>query len=114
MAQKLGLQHLQTLDPDAAWSERLGKTVGFGAVGQFPHPLSPTDFLARVAHQLGAKALRYSGNRTSAIERVAVCGGTAVSLLPKALAAQVDAFVTADIKYHEYFVDQPNFLQKHS
>jgi len=37
------------------------------------------------------------------IKKVAVCGGAGSFLIPKALAASADAFITADIKYHEFF-----------
>jgi len=41
---------------------------------------------------------------------VAVCGGAGVSLKQKAIAAGVQAFVTADIKYHDYFTEKDDFL----
>ncbi|MGB2846558.1 MAG: Nif3-like dinuclear metal center hexameric protein, partial [Saprospiraceae bacterium] len=37
------------------------------------------------------------------ITRVAVCGGAGSFLIQAALEAGADAFVTADLKYHEYF-----------
>ena len=37
------------------------------------------------------------------VKKVAVCGGAGSFLITKALAAGVDIFITADIKYHEFF-----------
>jgi len=37
------------------------------------------------------------------VKKVAVCGGAGSFLIPKALAAGADFFITADIKYHEFF-----------
>jgi putative NIF3 family GTP cyclohydrolase 1 type 2 len=37
------------------------------------------------------------------IQRVAVCGGAGSFLLPQAIQAGVDAFLTADIPYHRFF-----------
>ncbi|MCZ8134575.1 MAG: Nif3-like dinuclear metal center hexameric protein, partial [Algoriphagus sp.] len=37
------------------------------------------------------------------IKRVAVCGGAGIFLLADAKRAGADAFVTSDIKYHEFF-----------
>jgi putative NIF3 family GTP cyclohydrolase 1 type 2 len=34
---------------------------------------------------------------------VALCGGAGSFLISKALSAGADAFVTADLKYHEFF-----------
>jgi putative NIF3 family GTP cyclohydrolase 1 type 2 len=53
--------------------------------------------------------VRHSG-KASTIHRVAVCGGTGISLSPNAARMKADAFVTADIKYHEYF-DFPDLLK---
>jgi len=38
------------------------------------------------------------------IRKVAICGGAGSFLIQKALNSGVDAFVTADLKYHEYFM----------
>jgi len=37
------------------------------------------------------------------VSRVAVCGGAGSFLLDHALAAGADFFITADMKYHEFF-----------
>ena len=37
------------------------------------------------------------------VKRIALCGGAGSFLISKALAAGADAFVTADMKYHEFF-----------
>ncbi|MGK7369925.1 MAG: Nif3-like dinuclear metal center hexameric protein, partial [Candidatus Halalkalibacterium sp. M3_1C_030] len=44
------------------------------------------------------------------IKKVAVCGGAGVSLAKKAITEGAQAFVTADIKYHDYFTDAEDFL----
>ena len=55
------------------------------------------------------KAIRFSGD-VERIKTVAVCGGAGVFLKDKAVKNGADAFVTSDIKYHEYFTEQKNFL----
>jgi len=37
------------------------------------------------------------------VHRVAVCGGAGSFLISSALAAGADFYITADIKYHEFF-----------
>jgi putative NIF3 family GTP cyclohydrolase 1 type 2 len=37
------------------------------------------------------------------VRRIALCGGAGSFLISKALAAGAEFFVTADIKYHEFF-----------
>jgi putative NIF3 family GTP cyclohydrolase 1 type 2 len=37
------------------------------------------------------------------INKIAVCGGAGVFLLPEAKRSGADVFVTSDVKYHEFF-----------
>ena len=37
------------------------------------------------------------------VKKVAVCGGAGSFLISKALAAEADVYITADVKYHEFF-----------
>ena len=84
--------------------------AGMGVVGFYrDQGLRQDDFLDLVADRLNIKAIRYSG-QADFIKKVAVCGGAGVSLAGKAKAEGVQAFVTADIKYHDYFTDTENFL----
>lgn len=85
------------------------KTYGYGVVGNLPKPLSRESFLDFVCTQLETSAIRYAGESTE-IYRVAVCGGTGISLASDAARMKADAFVTSDIKYHEYF-DFPDLLK---
>lgn len=85
------------------------KTYGYGVIGNLANAMSPTEFLNLVCNRLGTSAVRHAGEITN-IRRVAVCGGTGISLASEAARMKADAFVTADIKYHEYF-DFPNLLK---
>ncbi|MFH5832274.1 Nif3-like dinuclear metal center hexameric protein [Halalkalibaculum sp. DA3122] len=84
--------------------------VGMGVVG-FYHDkgLTQQAFLERISDSLQVEAIRYSGH-AERIKKVAVCGGAGVSLAGKAIAEGAQAFVTADIKYHDYFTDTKDFL----
>ena len=79
-------------------------TTGYGVFGALNETMSPDTFLNHVCHALGTQAVRFANDaRTKSIRTVAVCGGTGVSLAREAKKAGADAYVTADIKYHEYF-----------
>lgn len=83
---------------------------GMGVIGKYPDEgIAMDEFLHLVCRALDVDALRYSG-ASSRIKRVAVCGGAGISLKKKAIAAGADAFVTSDIKYHEYFTEHNQFL----
>lgn len=77
--------------------------AGLGAIGRLDAPMPLRDFLQRVAHRLDAGGLRYVGDPSSSIERVAVCGGAGSDFIGTARGADADAYVTADVKYHEFF-----------
>jgi putative NIF3 family GTP cyclohydrolase 1 type 2 len=47
--------------------------------------------------------MRYSSLSGKKVKRVALCSGSGYSLLGEAIASGADAFVTADLKYHNYF-----------
>ena len=84
--------------------------VGMGVVGFYrDQGLTQDDFLDVVSRALDVKAIRFSGSADQ-IKKVAVCGGAGVSLAKKAIKEGAQAFVTADIKYHDYFTDAEDFL----
>lgn len=86
------------------------KNAGMGVVGFYRDKgLTQQEFLEVVANALNVKAVRFSGS-ANRIKKVAVCGGAGVSLAQRAIAEGAQAFVTADIKYHDYFTDADNFL----
>jgi hypothetical protein len=84
----------------------LAETVsgfGLGIIGDLPEPEPLPDFLNRVCSRLGTKAVRYAGDPSSAVRRVAVCGGAGRDLIATAIRLGADAYVTSDISYHSFF-----------
>ena len=77
--------------------------AGLGAIGQLDAPMPLRDVLERVATRLDAGSLRYVGDPEAIVERVAVCGGAGSDFIGTARGAGADAYVTADVKYHEFF-----------
>jgi dinuclear metal center YbgI/SA1388 family protein len=76
---------------------------GLGASGELQEPLAEREFLKKLADVFGAEGTRYSPLTGRKIKRVALCGGAGAGLLKNAIAAGADAFVTADVKYHDFF-----------
>ena len=77
--------------------------VGSGMVGTLKIPLSECDFLELLKTKLHLPCLRHTKLNGSTIKRVAICGGAGSFLLSDAIAARADAFVTADLKYHQFY-----------
>jgi dinuclear metal center YbgI/SA1388 family protein len=77
--------------------------AGLGALGHLESPEPLSVFLDRVASRLEAGSLRYAGDADATVERVAVCGGAGSDFIGTARGAGADAYVTADVTYHEFF-----------
>ena len=77
--------------------------VGSGMIGSLNVESDEIDFLQHVKSKLGAKVIRHTALRNKTVKRVAVCGGAGGFLLPQAVNAGADVFITADYKYHEFF-----------
>ncbi|MFT3886388.1 MAG: Nif3-like dinuclear metal center hexameric protein [Flavobacteriales bacterium] len=84
--------------------------VGAGAIGTLPEPIEEAAFLARVKAAFGAPVVRHTAFRNRPVRRVAVCGGSGAFLIGKAVAAGADAYVTADVKYHQFFEPEGRLL----
>jgi len=74
--------------------------LGLGRVGRPGEPIAAEDLRALAEERLGAAA-RLAGDGARTVERVALCGGAGASLIPDALAAGVDCYLTGDVKHHE-------------
>jgi dinuclear metal center YbgI/SA1388 family protein len=79
------------------------KDIGAGIIGEIPDALSELEFLTKVKDVYKVPVVRHSSLRGRKVKKVAVCGGAGSFLISKALAAGADAFITADMKYHEFF-----------
>jgi dinuclear metal center YbgI/SA1388 family protein len=83
--------------------ENKNAEIGLGCIGKFHDPVSENDFLKLVSSVFDAKGVRYSKPTGKPIRRAALCGGSGASLLNLAISSGAEAFLTADIKYHDFF-----------
>jgi dinuclear metal center YbgI/SA1388 family protein len=77
--------------------------IGAGLIGSLTRPMPEREFLDFVKNVTGLKVLRHSGLTGRDIHRVALCGGAGSFLIRRAISAGADAYLTADLKYHEFF-----------
>lgn len=82
-------------------NEHLG--VGSGLIGELEVPLDEVGFLQVLKESFGLPMIRHTALTGRKVARIAVCGGAGIFLLQAAKAAKADAFITADVKYHEFF-----------
>lgn len=76
--------------------------AGLGRIGALPRPEPLRGFVSRVAAALPRTSwgVRAAGDPDLPVSRVAVCGGAGDSLLAAAAHADVQAYVTADLRHH--------------
>jgi len=81
----------------------MNQRVGSGVIGELPVPMKEKKFLAQLKEIFQVPVIRHTAFSEKTIKKVAMCGGAGSFLISKALASGADAYVTADMKYHEFF-----------
>lgn len=76
---------------------------GLGRYGDLENEMDETDFLHLVKKTFDLKIIRHSGFNSKKIRRVGVLGGSGASGIQAALANRCDAYLTGDLKYHDFF-----------
>ena len=77
--------------------------TGSGLVGELKDEADETEFLKLVRQIFKTPVIRHSELRGKKVKKVAVCGGAGSFLVGAAIAAGADFYITADMKYHEFF-----------
>jgi dinuclear metal center YbgI/SA1388 family protein len=81
----------------------MNQRVGSGVIGELAEPVEEKKFLERLKQVFGLQFVRHTALSGKPISKVALCGGAGSFLTAKALAEGADVYVTADMKYHEFF-----------
>jgi dinuclear metal center YbgI/SA1388 family protein len=89
--------------------ENQHQDVGAGMVGELPTALPPAEFRTQLKAALGVPVVRYTAFEKD-IKRVALCGGAGSFLTGTAVGAGADAYVTGDVKYHEFFAPEGRLM----
>lgn len=84
--------------------------AGSGIQGSFNEPLPVKDFLDTIKKTLNLPYLRHTNYSEECIQNVALCGGSGSFLLHQAIKSGAHAFVTADIKFHQFFEAENSIL----
>ena len=83
--------------------ENKNQDIGMGMLGELEKEMSESDFLNFVKSKMNTAAIRHSKLTNKPIKKVAVLGGSGAFAINAAKAAKADAFITADLKYHDFF-----------
>lgn len=77
--------------------------TGSGVIGELPEPMDEKSFLKHIKEIFGVPVIRHTELSGKPVKKVALCGGAGSFLVSAALASGVDIYITADMKYHEFF-----------
>ena len=103
VGEMIGLQDMEVLQPTS-------ENSGFGVVGRLAKPLAESEFLKSVQQTFSVKALRHSALLGRDVQRVAICTGAGASLMAEAKASGCDVYLTADLKYNDFYTPDSHFV----
>jgi dinuclear metal center YbgI/SA1388 family protein len=86
------------------------QNIGLGMVGSLPEPMDEAAFLQLVKDKMKAGGIRHSAFTGKPVQKVAVLGGAGSFAIKNALAAGADAYLTADLKYHQFYEAEGRML----
>lgn len=90
--------------------ENKNQDIGMGMIGELSKPIDETSFLYDLKSKMKTKAIRHSKLLNKPIQKIAVLGGSGSFAISAAKAANVDIFITADLKYHDFFQAENSIL----
>jgi dinuclear metal center YbgI/SA1388 family protein len=90
--------------------ENKNQLIGMGMMGELETPMEELPFLKQLKISMNTEAIRHSRLLDRPIKKVAVLGGSGSFAIADAIAAGADAFITADLKYHDFFKAENNIL----
>lgn len=84
--------------------------VGLGRFGDLENEMNEEEFLQFVKEKFGLKVIRHSNLNNKKIKRVGVLGGSGASGIKAAMSNKCDAYLTGDVKYHDFFQSESKML----
>lgn len=118
LGEALGLQTMDIMDPIGG-EELTGNARGYGVIGLLPEAESLERVWGRLAARLSPSvssslhegslfasshdlsSVRFAGDRSKPIRKVAIANGSGGSFIPKALARGADLMLTGDVDHHQ-------------
>lgn len=77
--------------------------IGSGITGEWETPVTETEFLQKLKSIFNIPVIKHTCLTGRTIKKVSICGGAGIFLLKNAINYGSDAYITSDIKYHEFF-----------
>jgi dinuclear metal center YbgI/SA1388 family protein len=83
--------------------ENTNQHIGMGMIGELENEMNAVECLQFIKTKMNTECIRHSNILNKTIKRIAVLGGSGSFAINAAKSAGVDLFITADLKYHDFF-----------
>ena len=90
--------------------ENTNQHIGMGMVGELQNPMDEKHFLNFVKTKMNTPLIRHTSLSGKNIKKIAVLGGSGSFAIEAAKASGAHAFITADLKYHDFFTAENELL----
>ncbi len=90
--------------------QNVSDQYGSGVLATLPAAMKKDAFLLELKKRMDLKVVKFTHCKTDLIEKIAICGGSGSFLIGAAKAAGAQAYITADVKYHEFFEAENELL----
>src|SRR6266487_2604531 len=77
--------------------------AGSGLIGELQTPIAEEQFLYQLKKGFGLSIIKHTKLLGKPVQKIALCGGAGSFLISRAITAGADIYITADVKYHEFF-----------
>ena len=90
--------------------ENTNENIGMGMFGELDKVISENELFELLKNKLGVKFIKHSMLLNKPIKKIALVAGSGSFGIEKAIMVKADAYVTADLKYHDYFKAENSIL----
>ena len=90
--------------------ENKNQNIGMGMVGELKKPMDEKSFLKYLKTKMNTEHIRHSVLLDKPVKKIAVLGGSGSFAIEAAIASGADVFITADLKYHDFFTAENNII----
>ncbi len=90
--------------------ENRNQHIGIGMVGELKEPMEEYEFLNYLKTKMNVTHIRHTTLLGKPIKKIAVLGGSGSFAIEAAKASDAQIFITADLKYHDFFTAENNII----
>ena len=105
ISKKIGLRNIEVLI-----KKENKENLGMGIIGELRDEKTEKEFLKYLMSKMELSNLRHSNFTGKKIKKIAVLGGSGSFGIEEVLNKDIDCYVTADLKYHDFFKSNDKIL----